>query len=140
MPDLFEIPPPSSGGLILSYQCSNQCRHCLYACSPGYQDWITEEDITIILSGLKKHGRFLTGLHIAGGEPMLKPEKVEIAAAKGATTVLLQGGHNPKVGLGEWQAYIAAIQKACPQVHIHPFSPAEIAFMAGRENCSVRKV
>jgi len=67
-------------------------------------------------------------------------EKVEVAAAKGATTVLLQGGHNPKVGLADWQAYIAAIQKACPEVHIHPFSPAEIAFMAEREKCSVDAV
>jgi len=67
-------------------------------------------------------------------------EKVEIAAAKGATTVLLQGGHNPKVGLADWQAYIAAIQAACPEVHIHPFSPAEIAFMAEHEKCSVREV
>lgn len=32
-----------------------------------------------VLSGLKKHGRFLTGLHIAGGEPMLKPDRVEFA-------------------------------------------------------------
>jgi len=66
--------------------------------------------------------------------------KVGTAAAKGATTVLLQGGHNPKVGLADWQAYIAAIRKACPDVHIHPFSPAEIAFMAEREKCPVRKV
>ncbi|HSO19402.1 MAG TPA: radical SAM protein, partial [Desulfosarcina sp.] len=46
-------------------------------------------------------------------------EKVAIAEAKGATTVLLQGGHNPKVRLGDWQAYIEAIQAACPKVHIH---------------------
>ena len=75
---------------------------------------------------------------------LLKPdqlaEKVAIAAAKGATTVLLQGGHNPKVGLADWQDYIAAIQSACPAVHIHPFSPAEIAFMAEREKCSVDEV
>lgn len=67
-------------------------------------------------------------------------EKVATAAAKGATTVLLQGGHNPKVALKDWQAYIAAIQNACPQVHIHPFSPAEIVFMAGQEKCSVSDV
>jgi len=66
--------------------------------------------------------------------------KIEAAAAKGATTVLLQGGHNPKVKLADWQAYISAIQRACPDVHIHPFSPAEIAFMAEREKCSVSEV
>jgi cyclic dehypoxanthinyl futalosine synthase len=72
--------------------------------------------------------------------PLEVAEKVELAAAKGATTVLLQGGHNPKVGLRDWQAYIATIRSVCPQVHIHPFSPAEIAFMAGQENCSVADV
>jgi cyclic dehypoxanthinyl futalosine synthase len=67
-------------------------------------------------------------------------EKVEIAAVRGATTVLLQGGHNPSVRLSDWLAYIAAIGAATPQVHIHPFSPAEIAFMAGQEHCSVGEV
>jgi cyclic dehypoxanthinyl futalosine synthase len=67
-------------------------------------------------------------------------EKVRIAAGQGATTVLLQGGHNPEVGLNDWQAYIAAIQSACPQVHIHPFSPAEIAFMADKEGRSVDEI
>ncbi len=70
------IPPLSSGGLIVSYQCSNQCRHCLYASSPEWQKWITETDATAILKGIQKHNRYLTGLHIGGGEPLLKPELV----------------------------------------------------------------
>ena len=72
--------------------------------------------------------------------PRMVAEKVTAAAAKGATTVLLQGGHNPKVKLRDWQEYIAAIHSACPRVHLHPFSPAEIAFMAVRERCSVSEV
>jgi cyclic dehypoxanthinyl futalosine synthase len=72
--------------------------------------------------------------------PQEVAEKVQIAAAQGATTVLLQGGHNPKVGLKDWQAYIEAIQTTCSQVHIHPFSPAEIAFMAVQEHCSEAEV
>ncbi|WP_419664044.1 CofH: F0 synthase, subunit 2 [Desulfosarcina variabilis str. Montpellier] len=63
--------------------------------------------------------------------------KVKAAAAKGATTVLLQGGHHPKVGLDDWKAYIQAIGQTCPDVHVHPFSPAEIAFMAEKERCRV---
>jgi cyclic dehypoxanthinyl futalosine synthase len=72
--------------------------------------------------------------------PQEVAEKVENAAAKGATTVLLQGGHNPKVRLKDWQAYIATIHSVCPYVHIHPFSPAEIVFMASQEKCSVTDV
>jgi len=67
-------------------------------------------------------------------------DSVKVAAAKGATTVLLQGGHNPNVGLKDWLAYIETINSMCPHVHIHPFSPAEIAFMAGQEKCSVADV
>lgn len=44
--------------------------------------------------------------------PQEVAEKVATAAAKGATTVLLQGGHNPKVRLQDWQAYIATISSA----------------------------
>ena len=72
--------------------------------------------------------------------PQALAEKVRLAAAKGATTVLLQGGHHPAMRLADWQAYIGAIQDACPGVHIHPFSPAEIVFMAEQENCGVDEV
>lgn len=72
--------------------------------------------------------------------PRQVAEKTADAARRGATTVLLQGGHNPAVGLSDWQAYISAIQNACPGMHIHPFSPAEIVFMAEKENCAVTEV
>lgn len=67
-------------------------------------------------------------------------DKVQAAAAKGASTVLLQGGHHPRVGLDDWKDYIKAIGQICPDVHVHPFSPAEIAFMAEKERCSVCEV
>ena len=74
----------------------------------------------------------------------LSPEqvaaKVRNAADLGATTVLLQGGHNPKVGLQEWLAYIRAIRSVCPQIHIHPFSPAEYVFMARQEQANIRAI
>jgi hypothetical protein len=31
-----KIPPPMSGGLIMSYKCTAACRHCMYACNPGW--------------------------------------------------------------------------------------------------------
>jgi cyclic dehypoxanthinyl futalosine synthase len=74
----------------------------------------------------------------------LTPEEVAArvrkAADAGATTVLLQGGHNPAVGLADWLAYIRAIKAAAPGIHIHPFSPAEYVFMAQTEQCAVRDV
>jgi cyclic dehypoxanthinyl futalosine synthase len=66
--------------------------------------------------------------------------RVQCAAQNGATTVLLQGGHNPRIGLQEWLAYIRAIRRACPGIHIHPFSPAEYLFMARREKQPVAEI
>lgn len=60
-------------------------------------------------------------------------EIVKASAEAGATTVLLQGGHNPDVRLKDWKAYIRAMREACPNMHIHPFSPSEIVFMARAE-------
>ena len=65
---------------------------------------------------------------------------VQKAYKNGATTVLLQGGHNPNVRLQDWLAYICAIQAACPNIHIHPFSPAEYVFMAQMEKMPVKDV
>jgi hypothetical protein len=69
----------SSGGIILSYQCSNQCRHCLYACGPGFREWMDRKDLDTVLGTISKHREFLTGLHFAGGEPFLNPDLLEYA-------------------------------------------------------------
>jgi len=65
--------------------------------------------------------------------PTKLAEQVSRAADAGATTVLMQGGHNPNLKLKDWLAYIQAIQTALPSMHIHPFGPPEIAFMAENE-------
>ncbi len=61
-------------------------------------------------------------------------ERVDKAWQAGATTVLLQGGHNPNIRLEDFIRYIRAIQKSTPEIHIHPFSPSEIIYMAETEN------
>lgn len=72
--------------------------------------------------------------------PEALADRVRRAADAGATTVLLQGGGNPAIGLEDWIAYIRAIRAACPSIHIHPFSPAEYAFMARQEGRPVTSV
>lgn len=85
MPKTKYIPKPISGGLILSYKCSAECRHCIYACSQKWStDWISEENLERILKQLS--GRLLadiygpnstglnSGLHFTGGEPFLNFE------------------------------------------------------------------
>jgi len=58
------------GGIMVNYQCSAACRHCLYSCSPtrgaGYIDEESAEKICRLL--LKGDCR---SVHIGGGEPFL---------------------------------------------------------------------
>jgi hypothetical protein len=78
----MKIPQPISGGLMLSYKCPAECRHCMYACSPKWiGDWITVDQLEKFLPQLAKlirpspYGRqYMSlnhGLHFSGGEPFL---------------------------------------------------------------------
>ena len=90
----IRVPQPISGGLLLSYRCTAECRHCMYACSPRWKgDWITQKDLEGVLAQLSGrirpspwgHGKVSLnyGLHFTGGEPFLNFElllkAVEIA-------------------------------------------------------------
>lgn len=66
----------NSGGILLSYKCTNECRHCLYSCSPKYEESMAPDDIDILFKNISVFGGSLKGFHIAGGEPSLKPELV----------------------------------------------------------------
>jgi len=77
------VPEPVSAGIILSYKCNSECKHCMYACSPKWKDdWISIKDLEEVLRQLatkiKKRypGGFRRidinyGLHFTGGEPFL---------------------------------------------------------------------
>lgn len=77
------VPEPISGGIILSYKCTAQCRHCMYGCSPRWRaDWMCETDAEKILTQLSdklrkrypRHSKGIGinyGIHFTGGEPFL---------------------------------------------------------------------
>ncbi|MBO3839874.1 MAG: radical SAM protein [Thermoproteota archaeon] len=76
------IPDPVSAGIILSYKCNSECKHCMYACSPLWKaHWLTKEDIGLILKQLASRIKpspygpesigVNYGLHFTGGEPFL---------------------------------------------------------------------
>jgi hypothetical protein len=68
------VPPLVSGGVMLSYRCTNTCRHCMYRCSPKRADaWITLDQADAILDALAREPQ-LMDIHYAGGEAMLKPD------------------------------------------------------------------
>jgi cyclic dehypoxanthinyl futalosine synthase len=57
-------------------------------------------------------------------------EKVAFAAAKGATTVLLQGGHNPALPLDYYVTLVRETRARFPQVTPHFFTASEIQTVA----------
>lgn len=67
----LKIPPFMSGGLILSYQCSSSCRHCIYASTPRWKDWMSEKDLEDYMDQIREFVPNQHGLHLAGGEPFL---------------------------------------------------------------------
>lgn len=56
-------------------------------------------------------------------------QKIEELLAIGGTQVLLQGGHHPNLQLDWYQGMLRSIKERYP-VHIHGFSPSEIAHFA----------
>jgi hypothetical protein len=83
MKDKLYIKEPISLGLILSYKCTSECMHCMYACSPKWSaNWISEKDVEKILNQLANKikgspfGKISInyGLHFTGGEPFLNFE------------------------------------------------------------------
>ena len=56
--------------------------------------------------------------------------KIEYAAAKGATTVLLQGGHNPELPLDYYLTIVRETRRRFPEVTPHFFTASEIRTIA----------
>ena len=71
-------------------------------------------------------------------EEVLK--KVESAAAKGATTVLLQGGHNPELPLDYYLALVRETRRRFPHVTPHFFTASEIQTMSQVARLTVREI
>jgi cyclic dehypoxanthinyl futalosine synthase len=67
-------------------------------------------------------------------------DKVAFAAARGATTVLLQGGHNPALPLEYYLSLVTETRRRFPQVTPHFFTASEIRTMAGVAGLTVDEV
>lgn len=71
----FTIRRLISGGLITNYFCTSRCRHCLYNCSPNWEKEYIDAG-TAEKCFIKVLERGCRSMHIGGGEPMLRPEKL----------------------------------------------------------------
>jgi len=67
-------------------------------------------------------------------------EKIEFAASKGATTVLLQGGHNPELPLDYYLTIVRESRRRFPSVTPHFFTASEIQTMTEVSGLTVADV
>ncbi len=58
----------------------------------------------------------------------------------GATTVLLQGGHNPKIGFDYYLEIVRRARKEIPGLHLHLFSAPEISAIAKYSNTTTESI
>ncbi|MCX8176201.1 MAG: 5-amino-6-(D-ribitylamino)uracil--L-tyrosine 4-hydroxyphenyl transferase CofH, partial [Candidatus Bathyarchaeota archaeon] len=75
---------------------------------------------------------------------LLKPNdvvaKAKEAWIKGATEVCIQGGINPVLNLAYYEEILKTIKKELPKIHIHAFSPMEIAYMSWKSGLKFEEV
>ncbi|HLC42723.1 MAG TPA: cyclic dehypoxanthinyl futalosine synthase [Methylomirabilota bacterium] len=95
--------------------CVTDCQFCAFYRKPGHPEAYT---LTV--------------------EEVLK--KVEAAHAQGATTVLLQGGHNPAIALDYYLALVEETRRRFRSVTPHFFTASEIQTMGQVAGLTVREV
>jgi cyclic dehypoxanthinyl futalosine synthase len=67
-------------------------------------------------------------------------EMVGRAVAQGATTTLLQGGHNPEIPFSYYVDVVRTLKKTFPELCVHLWSPSEIRTMSDISGLTVREV
>lgn len=93
--------------------CDTYCSFCSFYRRPGHPEgWVLDAETLVA--------------------------KARAARARGATRLLLQGGHHPGLGLDYYLELIRALREACPELELHLFSPPEIRAIAGFTGLSVR--
>ncbi len=95
--------------------CVTRCKFCAFSRPPGHAE-------SYVLS------------------PASVAAKVQEAKEKGATQILLQGGHHPELGLDYYLGLLSSIKAAHPDVTLHAFSPPEIVHFSKTFGRSVREI
>lgn len=104
--------------IILNYTnvCVTYCKFCAFYRPPGH-----EESYTVPVEEVVKR--------VATSREMF-----------GITQVLIQGGHNPSLGLEYFEQAFQAIKAKCPEVGINGLSPSEVDMIAKVEKSSTKEV
>lgn len=104
--------------LIFNYTnvCVTYCKFCAFYRPPGHKETYTVS----IEDGLRR---------VALARDMF-----------GITQVLMQGGHNPSLGVEYYENMFRGIKERCPEVGIHGLSASEIDTIAKVERSSTKEV
>jgi len=62
-------------GLIIHYECTFRCEHCLYACRPGLREDVKTDSLDRVLDSIAR-GAPDTAVHLGGGEPFLHMDRL----------------------------------------------------------------
>jgi len=63
----IRLPRLEGGGIILTYRCSNRCKHCLVAGSPERENkWLSKDEAAEIFRFIRKNSPDAE-IHIGGG-------------------------------------------------------------------------
>lgn len=65
--------------------------------------------------------------------------KIEELVALGGTQVLMQGGHNPELGIDYYEGLVRAVRARFPGVHVHSFSASEVVHIAKVSKITIRQ-
>lgn len=95
--------------------CITDCLFCAFYRKPGAPDgyWLSVDEVM---------------------------EKIARAVKAGATTVLLQGGHNPEISLEYYLDLVRETRRRFPGVTPHFFTASEIRFMAQVSGLTIREI
>ncbi|MEI6689290.1 MAG: cyclic dehypoxanthinyl futalosine synthase [Thermoleophilia bacterium] len=63
--------------------------------------------------------------------------KIEETIAVGGTGALMQGGHNPDLGIEWYEDIFRSIKERYPKFHLHALSPPEVTFISRRAHLSI---
>lgn len=125
--DHLRVPPLRSGGIMLSYQCNQSCRHCLYRCGPEAEGWMSEERLDAVMDFLARE-RKLVDVHLAGGEAALRPDlairAVESAAKRKVRLSYLETNGHYAVSVAAAKKVFAPLRAAglrCVLVSVSPY-------------------
>jgi cyclic dehypoxanthinyl futalosine synthase len=104
--------------IILNYTnvCITYCKFCAFYRPPGH-----EETYTVPVDEIVRR--------VATSREMF-----------GITQVLIQGGHNPNLGIQYYEDAFRAIKSKCPEVGINGLSPSEVDMIAKVERSSTKEM